>query len=261
MRYAVTIGKNEQVDLAAVAQTWATELEVPYLSRRRGRLDELLQKENLDGLIVATALGPRAYSAGGTLFFHPGMGRLRCDNIKNGLGDRMITAMQLANGMSVLDCTLGLAADAFVAAYVTGEDGKVVGLETSAPVAFVIREGLKCYQDDEDEYSAASRRITVINKEAGEYLFSLPDDCFDVVYFDPMFARGVPESSGMQPLRPFSCTMPLEAKILREAERVARKRVVIKSDKYYRPSFLVNAKEAPGGKYSRVKYSVIEVGK
>ena len=46
------------------------------------------------------------------------------------LSDNMINAMGLKTGMTVLDCTLGLAADALVSAFVS--KCEVIGLEANA---------------------------------------------------------------------------------------------------------------------------------
>ncbi len=260
MRLAVTVGKNGHPGLLSLAGEWAEQLGLPLIERERGTLEELLKEENLCGLIIATAHGPRAYSAGGSLFFHPGMSALRIRNIREGKGDRMVEAMQLQEGMSVLDCTLGLAADACTAAFAVGAGGRVVGLEASMPVAFVIKHGLERYRSEDVDAAAAAQRIEVISSRAEDYFAALPDDCFDIVYFDPMFSNAIKGSSAMNPLRPLAFAGELSESALLQAKRVARQRVVLKSGKYDRLPLENEWQTAPGGKYSSIKYSVIEVG-
>ncbi len=105
MEFAVTVGKNESSALLQMAKDWAQELSLPFIERQRGTLPALLEQNQLAGVIVATANGPQVYSTGGSLFFHPGMSVLRVKNIVYGKVDRMVSAMQLTEGMRVLDCT------------------------------------------------------------------------------------------------------------------------------------------------------------
>lgn len=98
-------------------------------------------------------------------------------------------AAQLQLGDSVLDCTLGLAADAMLAAYTVGEAGRVVGLEANPNVAFIVRQGMQAYDTSELPLTACMRHIEVIQSEAVRYLKTLPDNAFDVVYMDQCLRR------------------------------------------------------------------------
>ena len=257
MKTAVTVGKGDTTGLVQNALAWASELELPYIKREgKGTLEDILDEYELDALIIATARGPEVYSATGRLFFHPGMGLLRIKNIQEGKGDRLVEAMRLSSGMSLLDCTLGLCADACVAAFTVGENGKVVGLEASLPVAFVMKEGLKVYKTQEQMVDVW-RKIEVLHAEAGAYLKTLPDKSFDVVYFDPMFAQTVNKSSSIKPLHALAYRGALEGEVFDQAKRVARQRIVIKLVKYSKilPADFTLTQD---GRYSKIKYAVWE---
>lgn len=259
MKFAVTVGKGDATGLIQNALAWSKQLEVDFIPRAaNGTLDALLKEHSLTALIVATANGPEIYSLAGRLFFHPGMGILRIKNIMEGKGDRLVEAMELKEGMQVLDCTLGLCADALVASFVTGSTGKVVGLEASLPVAFTMQKGIKKYEVEDQAVCQALRRIKVVYDEAGQYLKTLPDTSFDVIYFDPMFDYSVDKSSNMKPLRPLACQIPLAKAVFAEAKRVARKKVVVKVVKGSKLSLTEDFTFTNDGRYSKIKYAVWE---
>ena len=73
-KFAVTVGRSENVALEKLAQTWAAKFGVKYVERgSRGSLGFLLDQERVEALLVATNKGPQVYTASGTFFFHPSM--------------------------------------------------------------------------------------------------------------------------------------------------------------------------------------------
>ncbi|MDR3349468.1 MAG: class I SAM-dependent methyltransferase [Acidaminococcales bacterium] len=260
MNFAVTVGKNGAPGLTGKARAWSEELGLPFIGRDKGTLDEFITRGGFDGALVATAKGPELYSAGGRLFFHPGMSVRRIGNLCAGAGDRMVRAMGLKRGMSVLDCTLGLAADACVASWAVGREGLVVGVEAVKPVAFVIREGLSNYRADNEELTAAMRRIRVVFSDALAYLKKAADNSFDIVYFDPMFERILEKSHNMEPLRPVAHALKLDGALLAEAQRVAAGKVVIKTIEPGKHFPWLLARLTGDGRYSKLKYAVLEAG-
>ncbi len=74
----------------------------------------------------------------------------------------------------------------------------------------------------------AARRIEVRCLEHGALLSALPDRCFDVVVFDPMFRRARAQAPAFDVVRRFADPRPLEAAVLEQARRVARRWVVVK---------------------------------
>lgn len=255
MRFAVTIGLNGSPNLPTVAKKWAADLKVPYISRPlKGTLEEMLSNNGFDALIVATSKGPQVFSYEGTLFFHPGMAALRLKKLLQGEKDNFAEALDLKRGMKVLDCTMGLAGDAIIASHICGNDGLIVALEASIPIWFVVSKGLQSYQDTDDQLISAMRRIETIQTNAADYLKLLPDNSFDVVYFDPMFRRPVSSSANMVPLRPVAYDNPLEKNIIEEALRVAP--LVVVKERSIKTLERLGLSEVNGGRYSRVKYGI-----
>ena len=132
-KFAVTVGRSENVALEKLAQTWAAKFGVKYVERgSRGSLGFLLDQERVEALLVATNKGPQVYTASGTFFFHPSMAVLRVQRLKKHESDHFSAALALKPGMRVLDCTMGLASDAVVASFITGWTGTVCAVEAMA---------------------------------------------------------------------------------------------------------------------------------
>lgn len=255
MRFAVTIGLNGSPNLPAMAKKWAADLNVPYFIRpEKGTLKEMLAHNDIDALIVATNKGPQVFSCEGTLFFHPGMAALRLKKLVQGEKDNFAEALDLQRGMKVLDCTMGLAGDAIIASHICGNEGRIVALEASIPIRFIVSRGLQSYQDSDEQLVSAMRRIETIQTNAADYLKRMPDDSFDAVYFDPMFRHPVNSSASMVPLRPIAYDEPLEKDIIEQALRVAP--VVVVKERSVKTLEMLGMSEIKGGRYSRVKYGI-----
>jgi len=246
-----------------------TREELDALARELGALAVPRDERPLTGVLAEYGAGfavvvqkqGLVLSDGRTsVFFHPGMAHVRIKQLAAGETDRMVETMGLGPGMTVLDCTLGLGSDAIVAAFVTGPDGRVTGLEAVGPLAFLVRYGLKHYLAA-GRVGEAMARIEVLGADYRAVLPRLPDASYDVVYFDPMFRRPVFHSSGIAPLRKLAEAAPLERGAVEEALRVARCRVVMKerrdSPEFDRLGFRV----AGGGKHSSVAFGVRETGR
>lgn len=244
-----------------LAERLAREIGADYVERQ-GRPLAIIQEEFQTSCVIVLEQGqPVVYQDGTRFFFHRGMSELRILNILRTGHDPMIQAMNLAPGMSVLDCTLGLAADALVAAFIVGDAGMVLGLEAAPVIAALTRWGLLAMQspdsDAREQIRQAARRIQVRRANHQEYLAGLPDDSFDVVYFDPMFRRPQATSCGIQPLRNFADAAPLNQAAIRDALRVARLRVVVKESQGSREFERLGIGEIVGGRYSSVQYGIL----
>ncbi len=164
----------------------------------------------------------------GALRFTPGMAHLRVKRISAGeQDDFLLRFSELRPADAVLDCTLGLAGDALVAARAVGEQGRVVGLEKSLAIYAVVSEGLAAHA-----YAPGSCRIEPVHADAAAYLGQLPPASFDVVLFDPMFERPRRASPTFELLRRFADYAPLTPEMLESARRVARRWVVVKGSRY-----------------------------
>lgn len=252
MKTAVCTSKKAKPATVELARQYAQQLDMPYMD------DYESATTTYDQLLVVENNKLKLVKQDEVFFFHPSMSKLRIETIKNGKQDNLIEAMQLQLGMSVLDTTLGLGSDSIVCAYVTGESGCVTALEASPLLAFVVSQGLQAYQDIDNEIVAACRRIRVHNCYALDYLRQQPDAAFDVVYIDPMFAKGIAASCNMSALRAFAVADNLTTDTLQQAIRVARQRVVIKQPYYSALLQQIPFTRLCGGRYSRIKYAVIE---
>lgn len=257
MEYGVTVGRKGSAALYKQGKAWAKLLGLPFVARpRKGTLEEFCTANGFQALLVATHLGPQVFTSEGILRYHPSMGVPRIRILERGGTDHLVEACDLKPGDKVLDCTLGLAADAAVASFVTGSTGKVVGLEASPVLWFLVTEGLKGYTlEDDARLTRCLRRIETHWTKAEEYLQAAPADSFDVVYFDPMFQKPVGSSSSMQPLRPASYHKGVTPDMVALALRAAPRVVIKERDEELLRS--LGAEEIQGGKYSKVRYGII----
>jgi len=260
MDLVITTAHKPSAKMKEIALSLARLLNLPLELRGGLSLDDIRAKFNTADLLVVTKNGPVVYTPGGEYFFHLNMAVLRIKNLLNGKHDHMAAAMALTPGMTVLDCTLGLATDAIVASFVVGSTGSILGLETSAVLAAVSSLGLQQFSAGDARINAALRRIAVKNVDYNSYLPTLPDRCFDVVFFDPMFRVPIGSSSNIKPLRFLADDQPLGAQALQHACRVARKRVVVKETNGSPEFSRLDIDLLQGGKYSSVQYGIIEVG-
>ncbi|MCL5935602.1 MAG: class I SAM-dependent methyltransferase [Bacillota bacterium] len=254
----ITTGIRTAPHLEERALELSRQLGVPYLKREKKSLAALREQGQADAILLVRQDKDSLVVNGNELFFHPGLAKLRIKEIQAGKTDQMIDAMNLRKGDSLLDCTLGLAADAIVASFVTGPGGTVIGLEDAAPVAEIVGRGLKSYTGEKPELLDAMRRIQVVHSDHLTYLKSMPSGSFDVVYFDPMFRVPREKSSSLSPLRPLANNSPLTEEAVAEALRVAKKRVIMKENRASKEFQRLNFHTVQGGRYSPVAYGIIE---
>lgn len=255
----ITTGRKPTAADHARADFGAKRLGGRVVPRRNDSIVGLLKKYGAPVILVARDDTLVLEEADARLFFHPSLAHLRLQNIKlRGAADHLTEALDLRPGQSVLDCTLGLGADAIVESYAVGEGGQVTALEKSPLIALVISYGLAHYKgESHDDILSALRRIKVINDDYRSYLKELPDKSFDAVYFDPMFRCPMEKSAPLSPLRQLAEGSPLEEESVREACRVARRRVVMKEAWYSREFARLGFSEFSGGKWSKVRYGII----
>ena len=256
IKFAVTCNKNDNKMLKEQARAWAQQLQIPYVKRyENGSLDAMLEDHHIDALLIAGKKGPRLYSREGMLLYHPGLGKVRWQRVvQRHENDNFLTALDIRPGQRVLDCTVGLAADALLASHAVGETGKVVGLEASLALWFLARQGIMSYESKFPELVQDLQRIEIIHAEASDYLKTLAEHSFDVVYFDPMFRQPVRKSSEMVPLRPLAFHEPLTLEMVELALNVSP-RVVIK-ERSVEILKEYGCTEFAGTKYSAVRFGI-----
>ena len=239
---------------------FAVESGTRYTPRQERSLNRILEDEAATGVIVWEPEGPVLYQEEERFFYHPSMGKNRVSRLRKGQSDPMVEAMGLHKGMEVLDCTLGLGADALVISYVVGNEGRVVAVESSPVTAAIVRWGIKKYAKGPVWLKEAMDRIEITCADHLDFLKRLSEKAFDVVYFDPMFRHPINASRPISPLRRLANQQPLSVAALYEGIRVSRKRVVAKerhdSSEFGRLGF----KGIVAGEHSDIAYGVIEVG-
>jgi 16S rRNA (guanine1516-N2)-methyltransferase len=251
VRIALTTCLHPSPAEAAAARAAAARWELPFVERGKRPLERLRDEVAVDGLLVLTSKsaclllppphpslsheepGERVHtSAERGIAWSPGMGALRAKRVERQLAgdasregsgrDPFFEAAGIRPGDAVLDCTLGLGADALVASVAAGPSGRVVGVEGSAALAAWVGEGLA------RSALPAAARIEVRSGDHATLLASLPERSFDVVCFDPMFRHARAEPGGFDRIRALADSRPLAAEALALAQRVARRWVLVK---------------------------------
>ena len=256
-KYAVMLSRNARGSAAIeTAKAMAAQLGVAYVERPHNQvLEAFMAAQGLAAVIVLEKDGPRIHSEHGTFAYHPGMAEIRVQQLLRGAPDHLVRALDLHSGSQVLDCTLGLASDAAVAACVAGPTGRVVGLEASLLLHFAVQHGLAHYECQTPLLTAALRRVEAVHAVAAEYLATCAPNSFDVVYFDPMFRHPVQGSKAMEALRPLSLEEPLARSTVELALKVAPRVVIKERSEYLLAEY--GCQEYVGGKYSRIKFGII----
>ncbi|SFG46525.1 Putative SAM-dependent methyltransferase [Desulfotomaculum arcticum] len=246
--------RSNQHELAARI---SVETGIPYIARDTKTIGELKENWQPDGIVVVEPLRIVCIIGESEFFFHPAMAVIRIKEIKSGKNDQMIKAMDLCQGQCLLDCTLGLATDAIVASYIVGPEGFVLGIENSPLVASIVRVGLqKRYKKTGHAVLRAMNRITVLRGDHRVILQDLPDNSFEVVYFDPMFRVPRSKSSGINALRPLADHRPITQEVLAAALRIAKKRVVVKENRWGYELKKLGFDLIQGGANSSVRYGI-----
>ncbi|OMH41374.1 class I SAM-dependent methyltransferase [Desulfurobacterium indicum] len=231
MEVIVTTEKRPSLEIIEEAKKLARKFKTSYVTRRHNTI-ESFKKHYRKNVLVVTSEGLVLHTLRGSkLFFHPGLLKIRLLNYLKTGKEAMVKAMDLRKGDAVLDCNLGLAQDAVISAFVS--EKMVVGVEKDPVIAEIVKRGLRSYEPKGKLSIAkdAFRRVEVKVGDNREFLKSLSDNSFDIVYFSPMFIKPKWKCDVMQPFRDVAVKDFIEPETLKEAERVARKRVVIKINK------------------------------
>lgn len=234
-RVVVSTATKPSPELEGRARALAGELGCPYAPRRNVTVAQVGRDVGASRLLLVEndRLRLKDTATGTEFFFHPNLGLVRGLNIVRGERDLFAEATGLGPGDGLLDCTLGFASEATLGAYLVGESGRVVGLESVPELAAVTRDGLARFPLPTDVLRAAMRRVHIVTADYRDYLARCEPGAFDVVYFDPFFGERLSGSeNSVSPLFHFGNPAPLDASSVRLARRVARRRVVIKRPKH-----------------------------
>lgn len=244
------------------ARELAHELGTSYAPRRNVTAALVARETGASRLLIVERerLRLRDTATGMEYFFHPNLAQVRGLNILRGVRDLFAEATGLGPGDSLLDCTLGFAAEATLASLLVGETGRVVGLESVPELAAVTRDGVARFPLQTPVLRDALRRIQVITGDYRDWLLRCESGAFDVVYFDPFFGERLPGSeNSVSPLFLFGNPAPLDADAVQQARRVARRRVIVKHP-HYEPlpeSLAQEVADTMMSRKNRVQYEVL----
>lgn len=255
----ITTARKVGADIMSRARHWARLLDARIVPRAGRSIEAICREERVEGVLVVQAERVTYYEPrrGIEYFFHPNLAAMRIRNIERGAADHMVQAMALQPGDEVLDCTMGRAADAIIAAYAVGETGRVVAIEKEPVIAHLTIEGLREARFVSDRFTALMRRLDARCADYNEFLPACEAKSFDVVYFDPIFHQPVEKSQSMEDLRALAHREDITPHTLHEALRVARRCVVIKQRQGTPLWGALGVTETHRGRQSRVEYGVI----
>ena len=225
MRLLVTTTPDPPAALVARARAVAVRCGAKYVVRR-GSVARMCRDTGHDVAYVVRRTREELRAADVSLHVHPGLFYLKREA---GATHPLIRALAPALGApvaTVVDATLGLAGDALFVATQLAVD--VLGIEASPVLASLLEEGLPRLAAEDGAWSAGAARVTLRHGDALDVLRTLPDGAADVVYLDPMFETPLGAQAGFDLLRLFAEDAALSPELLREAWRVAARRVVLK---------------------------------
>ncbi|WP_298467776.1 class I SAM-dependent methyltransferase [uncultured Psychrobacillus sp.] len=230
MKTVITTAGRTNPEYTRVAKDIAADLCINFIDRNKKSVEKIQKEQLADVLVVGKErLEFFAYGSTTPFFFHPNSAAFRLKRLLKAGKDPFLEATGLKLGERFLDTTAGLCSDSLIAAYTVGDPGKVVALEKEKMIAYIINRGLKSYETDFSELENSMRRIQVIHQDAVDFLKTVKDNSFDVVYMDPMFEEEIAESNNFQALREIGAIGTLYTEWVEQAKRVAKKRVVLKA--------------------------------
>ena len=133
---------------------------------------------------------------------------------------------------TIFDCTLGLANDAVHLAAITG--ASIVGCEQSPVLFSLLEEGLPRIARGSPRtmrWADAAARVCAVNANSADHLEGMQDGAVDVVVLDPMMSVQKRSAPSFSLLRAFAVMDRASPRLLLQARRVARLRVVFKLGK------------------------------
>lgn len=258
MVVVTTAGRTTE-EFKEKAKSVAERYELNYIDRNKRSIYALFERYQDDIYTVgAQKCELHLLSNGDTLTFHPNFSMVRAKRLEQGGKDPLIESSGVQNGMSVLDCTMGLASDSIMLSLAVGQSGHVVSLESDFLVYLRAAEGLKEYDACNEKFNLAMRQIHTVHTDYLTYLKRLSENSFDVVYFDPMFNETFESSNGISGIKQLANHNELTYESVKEALRIAKHKVVLK-DHFRSRTFDEFGFERVIRKRSRFHYGIIEV--
>ena len=207
----------------AEAQDLAARFGVRAEPREGRTLEQLIEQAAGAPVLVLGSRRADLYDRGRVYRATVGIAFLRVLRMRKGEVDPLVAHAGLKPREAVLDATLGLGGDALVAAHATGV--RVLGLEADPVIAAFAQAALKRLPKHGRD---PGRLVEVVQADHRAWLKAQPDKTFDVVLLDPMFRRAGDSGPLFDLLRAHGDHAPLDPETLRQAQRVARRGVLIK---------------------------------
>ncbi|WP_213809733.1 class I SAM-dependent methyltransferase [Jeotgalicoccus sp. WY2] len=239
------------------AKDIAMRYDLYFVMRKKLSVKEIKERYIDDVLVVGNdEMSITRLSDNDPVKYHPNFSMVRAKRLLNNDNDALVDAAELKPGMSFLDCTMGLAADSVIASLTVGTSGQVTALEQSFILYLLAKEGLASYDTNIKMLNDAMRAIETVHQNHTDYLEKLPDNSFDIVYFDPMFDEEINDSQSLRLITEVTHTEILSQKTIDEAKRVAAKKIVLKdhfrSSRFEQFGFMQQVR-----KTSKVHYGII----
>lgn len=254
----VTTAGRATSQITAKAKQLAEMYNLPF-KERNGVSIETMKKQYHDDVAVVGKdrffIAPQNEEE--PIFFHPNLAMVRAKRMLKGEEDPLISASGLKEGMSFLDCTLGLASDSIIASLAVRNSGYVTGLEGNPLLYLLVTEGLAVFSSGNQQFDQAMRNIKTELTDHFSFLRQAETNSFDVVYFDPMFHTTIDTSNGIHPIRGQALMTELTPELIAEARRVAKRRVILK-DHWQSERFQTLGFKQLKRKTSLFHYGVIE---
>lgn len=243
---------RKQEESEAEAQRTAQRCGLPFIPRGDTSIESLFKSHRVSAIYIVGNGGRWIQTPQGRVAFHEGTAVLRTR--EDSSPDPLITSMGLKPTDNVLDATLGLGVDALVTAYSLGS-GTVTGIECNPMLEDMVRIGMKAGRFTRDRLRIAAGRISTVCADHQTYLANAADKSFDIVYFDPMFVESVEGSAAVRKLRCFAEGGSVDDATVKQARRVARRRVVLKGRRGFNEDISYD-RVIPSGK--SIFYGIIE---
>lgn len=225
----ITTVRKGADQLLEKAVDFSQKLACRFVVRSEYSVQDLVDQYQEDVLVVGKGrVTLYAKQGGEPFFYHPNSAMFRIKQFLKTRYDPLVETAGLTKGMTLLDCTMGLASDSLVAKLAVGKEGHVIGLEANPVLAAIVWHGLQTWQEGGSQMLAAMKEIEVVHAHHLDYLTSLEEDAVDVVYFDPMFEEHLSASTGIRGLKQFACHDDLSEETVKQAYRVCKSRIVLK---------------------------------
>lgn len=256
---AVTVSARNPGRHSPRARALAAEWGLPFIEREERSPIESLLERAASALLVLSGDGWALHDAQGELRFSPGMAQVRIRRLQHHdahpevdptfQDDMLLKLCALQPGDQVFDATLGLAADALVCAWRVGSEGRVIGVEASLPLFALVSQGLAAHE--------LGPRLDVRHGDALAIMKREPSRSVDCVILDPMFEKPRSSAPPFEVLRRHAVHEPMGVEVLHEAQRLARRVVVIKGGRSSNDFRRLGLKPVPSHKLGPLMWATL----